>query len=59
MEEHYAYSTVRNTMDEARLRLESSTMVPIRTLAHACMVAMSLGYLTQPTGADLTVFPAT
>lgn len=52
MERHYAYSTVQNTLAEAKDRLHAST------LAAACIRAYDMGYLTGPTGPDLEVFPA-
>lgn len=46
---NYSYSNVRNTLDEAKMRMRVST------LAAAVMRAHADGYLSDPTGVDGTV----
>lgn len=50
-EQFVSYSTATNTVHEAKKRLRA------RHLAHAVIRAHGLGYLSHPTGPDLTVFP--
>ncbi len=48
---YVSYSTATNTVYEAKKRLEASN------LAQAVVKAMGQGFLSQPTGPDLFVFP--
>lgn len=51
LEQFVSYSTATNTVHEAKKRLRA------RHLAHAVMRAHGMGYLSHPTGSDMTVFP--
>lgn len=51
LEMHYSFSNVRNTLDAAKERLGTKSLV------HAVVIAQSMGYLTQATGAEYRVFP--
>ncbi len=50
-EQFVSYSTATNTVHEAKKRLKA------RHLAHAVIRAHGMGYLSHPTGPDLTVVP--
>jgi len=48
---YVSYSSATQTVAEAKKRLSA------RSLAHAIVRAQGLGFLSQPTGPDLYVFP--
>lgn len=50
-ESFISYSTATNTIHEAKKRLKA------RHIPQAVIRAHGLGYLSHPTGPDLTVFP--
>lgn len=50
-ESYVSYSNATNTIDKAKDRLDAAT------LTQAVVKAMSRGYISHPTGADLSVFP--
>lgn len=50
-ESYVSYSNATNTIDKAKDRLDAST------LTQAVVKAMARGYISQPTGASLVVFP--
>lgn len=50
-ERYVSYSSATQTVAEAKKRLQA------RSLAHAIVRAQGLGFLSQPTGSDMHVFP--
>lgn len=50
-ERYVSYSSATQTVAEAKKRLQA------RSLAHAIVRAQGLGFISQPTGSDLYVYP--
>ena len=50
-ERYVSYSSATQTVAEAKKRLQA------RSLAHAIVRAQGLGFISQPTGAELHVYP--
>jgi len=50
-ERYVSYSSATQTVAEAKKRLQA------RSLAHAIVRAQGMGFLSQPTGPDMYVFP--
>lgn len=50
-ERYVSYSSATQTVAEAKKRLQA------RSLAHAIIRAQCMGFLSQPTGPDMHVFP--
>lgn len=48
---YVSYSSATQTVAEAKKRLQA------RSLAHAIVRAQAMGFLSQPTGPDMYVFP--